>query len=365
MAKLEIKQLRKQFGDVEIIKGIDLTVQDKEFVVLVGPSGCGKTSTLRVIAGLEEATSGMLSIDGRQVTDVSAKDRDIAMVFQSYALYPHMNVYDNMALALKMRRMPKDEIDRRVREAAKSLGLEALLDRRPANLSGGQRQRVAVGRAIVRQPKLFLFDEPLSNLDAKLRGQMRAELKRLHRTLEATIIYVTHDQVEAMTLGDMVVVMKDGIIQQVGAPLEVYRRPANVFVAGFIGSPTMNFLHCRYRSEDGRGQLEGPGGFRIAIPADGQNRLGAYNGRDILLGIRPEDIALSNPEDAADVRFDAKVDVIEPLGAESLLTVRLGDTAFVSRIFTPSGLSANQHVSLSVNTQNLHFFDPITEEAIN
>src|SRR5213595_3100949 len=265
MAQVVLKDLNKKYDEVHAVKDVNLTIRDKEFMVLVGPSGCGKTTTLRMVAGLEEITAGEIAIGDRIVNDLPPKDRDIAMVFQNYALYPHMTVYDNMAFGLKMRKFPKPEIEKRVKDAAEILGIQDLLKRKPRQLSGGQRQRVAVGRAIVRHPQVFLFDEPLSNLDAKLRVQMRVELKRLHERLETTAIYVTHDQVEAMTLGDRVVVMKDGVVQQVGEPLELYDRPANRFVAGFIGSPAMNFAEVTIGSTGGELWAEAPG-LRIGIP---------------------------------------------------------------------------------------------------
>src|SRR5690554_686499 len=296
MASVTLERVTKRFGNVIAVDEASLEIRDKEFLVLVGPSGCGKSTTLRMVAGLEDVTEGNIYIGDRLVNDVPPKDRDIAMVFQNYALYPHMDVYNNMAFGLKLRKFPKSEIDRRVKEAARMLGIENLLDRKPKQLSGGQRQRVAVGRAIVREPKVFLMDEPLSNLDAKLRVQMRAELSKLHRRLEATVIYVTHDQTEAMTMGDRIVVMKDGFIQQVGAPLEVYEKPVNVFVAGFIGSPAMNFMEGVLR-RDGETYFIDAKTFKLPIPAEKAasiKNLGKYVDKQVVLGIRPEDI-----EDAA------------------------------------------------------------------
>src|SRR5881409_3518899 len=282
MAQVLMKDLNKKYDEVHAVKDVNLHIRDKEFVVLVGPSGCGKSTTLRMVAGLEEITSGEISIGERVVNDLPPKDRDIAMVFQNYALYPHMSVYDNMAFGLKMRKFPKPEIQKRVQDAAEILGIQELLKRKPRQLSGGQRQRVAVGRAIVRHPQVFLFDEPLSNLDAKLRVQMRVELKRLHDRLETTAIYVTHDQVEAMTLGDRVVVMKDGLVQQVGDPLGIYSKPRNKFVAGFIGSPAMNFLDCAVAG-NGDLAIEAPG-LRISVPAGQKAALERYRGKPITLG---------------------------------------------------------------------------------
>src|SRR5881409_3892531 len=282
MAQVLMKDLNKKYDEVHAVKDVNLHIRDKEFVVLVGPSGCGKSTTLRMVAGLEEITSGEISIGERVVNDLPPKDRDIAMVFQNYALYPHMSVYDNMAFGLKMRKFPKPEIQKRVQDAAEILGIQELLKRKPRQLSGGQRQRVAVGRAIVRHPQVFLFDEPLSNLDAKLRVQMRVELKRLHERLETTAIYVTHDQVEAMTLGDRVVIMKDGLVQQVGDPLGIYSKPRNKFVAGFIGSPAMNFLDCAVAG-NGDLAIEAPG-LRISVPAGQKAALERYRGKPITLG---------------------------------------------------------------------------------
>ena len=313
------------------VKGIDLEIKDREFMVLVGPSGCGKSTTLRMIAGLEEISEGTISIDGRVVNDVLPKDRDIAMVFQNYALYPHMSVYENMAFGLKLRNLPKGEIDARVREAAAMLGLEDLLERKPKALSGGQRQRVAVGRAIVRKPKVFLFDEPLSNLDAKMRVSTRAELSRLHARLGATMIYVTHDQTEAMTMGDRICVMKDGEIQQVAAPMELYQRPVNRFVAGFIGSPAMNFFQGSiWRGDGGMKFVEEAGGgdaLSVALSAGSGS-----GGMRVVLGVRPEDVVVGQ---GAETGNAVTVELVEPMGAETFLHLRTGNTSFVARV--PSG----------------------------
>ncbi|HLB83367.1 MAG TPA: sn-glycerol-3-phosphate ABC transporter ATP-binding protein UgpC, partial [Steroidobacteraceae bacterium] len=313
MASVDIVSAKKRFGDVEVLHGVDIKIADGSFTVLVGPSGCGKSTLLRMIAGLEHISSGEIRIGGKVVNDMQPKERDIAMVFQNYALYPHMSVYDNMAFGLKMRKFPKAEIEKRVRDAAEILGIQELLKRKPRQLSGGQRQRVAVGRAIVRHPQVFLFDEPLSNLDAKLRVQMRVELKRLHERLETTAIYVTHDQVEAMTLGSRVVVMRDGWVQQVGEPLEIYSRPANKFVAGFIGSPAMNFIPVTIAEANGAIYAEASG-LRIKVPADKAAPLKAYKGQSITLGIRPEDLRVGSGADSSDLSFDAVVEVVEPLG---------------------------------------------------
>src|SRR6202163_1257850 len=312
MGQVVLKGINKFYESVHAVRDVNLQIRDKEFVVFVGPSGCGKTTTLRMIAGLEAISSGDISIDGNVINELAPMDRDIAMVFQNYALYPHMSVYDNMAFGLKMRKFEKPEIDQRVREAADILGIGELLKRKPRQLSGGQRQRVALGRAIVRHPRVFLFDEPLSNLDAKLRVQMRVELKKLHLRLGTTAIYVTHDQVEAMTLGDRVVVMKDGVVQQVGEPLELYNRPANRFVAGFIGSPAMNFAKVGVAEENGAIYAVGEG-LRLTLPAALAARLRSYVGEEVTLGIRPEDLLLDGGG-ADGFSFGAVVEVIEQLG---------------------------------------------------
>ncbi|MBI3455547.1 MAG: sn-glycerol-3-phosphate ABC transporter ATP-binding protein UgpC [Candidatus Rokubacteria bacterium] len=362
MAQVVLKELVKKFDEVVAVRDINLTIKDQEFMVLVGPSGCGKSTTLRMIAGLEEITAGEIYIGERLVNDLPPKDRDIAMVFQNYALYPHMSVYDNMAFGLKMRKFPKAEIDKRVREAALMLGIQELLQRKPRQLSGGQRQRVAVGRAIVRHPQVFLFDEPLSNLDAKLRVQMRVELKRLHERLETTAIYVTHDQVEAMTLGDRVVVMKDGIVQQVGDPLGVYSKPRNRFVAGFIGSPAMNFLECTVVG-DGDLSVETPG-FRIGVPPAQKGALERYRGKPVTLGARPEDLREARPDDPKTYRVGAVVDVVEPLGNEILLNVSVGKNTLVARVPPSSRVRLHEQIALTLNHDRLHFFDTQTEQAI-
>jgi multiple sugar transport system ATP-binding protein len=362
MAQVVLKDLGKKFDEVVAVRDVNLTIKDQEFIVLVGPSGCGKSTTLRMIAGLEEISSGEIYIGERLVNDLPPKDRDIAMVFQNYALYPHMTVYDNMAFGLKMRKFPKPEIDKRVREAAQMLGIQDLLTRKPRQLSGGQRQRVAVGRAIVRHPQVFLFDEPLSNLDAKLRVQMRVELKRLHERLETTAIYVTHDQVEAMTLGDRVVVMKDGLVQQVGDPLGVYSKPRNRFVAGFIGSPAMNFLDC---AVTGNGELAVESqGQRVSVPPAQKAALERYKGKTVTLGVRPEDIREATPADPASYRLDAVVEVVEPLGNEILLDVRVGRHPLVARVPPTSRVRIHEQVPLSLNPDRLHFFDTQSEQAI-
>jgi multiple sugar transport system ATP-binding protein len=364
MAEVVLKDLVKKFGDVVAVKDMNLTVHDREFLVLVGPSGCGKTSTLRMVAGLEEITAGEVHIGGRLVNHLPPKDRDIAMVFQNYALYPHMTVYDNMAFGLKMRKFSRAEIEKRVQEAAEILGIQELLQRKPRQLSGGQRQRVAVGRAIVRHPQVFLFDEPLSNLDAKLRVQMRVELKKLHQRLQATAIYVTHDQVEAMTLGDRVVVMKDGVIQQVGDPLEVYSSPANKFVAGFIGSPAMNFFDCTVTGAGGNLSLEAPG-LCLSVPKERDESLAAHINRQVTLGIRPEDIKEVSEGGPPGASIEAVVEVKEPLGSEVLLNMRVGPNPVVARVQPSTTIRVGEKVRLSVDPTKIYLFDPHTEQAIS
>jgi multiple sugar transport system ATP-binding protein len=363
MARVLLKNLNKKFDETHVVKDVNLEIRDREFVVLVGPSGCGKTTTLRMVAGLEEITSGEISIDGRVVNDLPPMDRDIAMVFQNYALYPHMSVYDNMAFGLKMRKFEKSEIEKRVRRSAEILGIQALLERRPRQLSGGQRQRVALGRAIVRDPRVFLFDEPLSNLDAKLRVQMRVELKRLHHRLETTAIYVTHDQVEAMTLGDRVVVMKDGVVQQVGEPLELYGRPANRFVASFIGSPAMNFAEVNVAESNGALWAESPG-LRLRIPAARTEALRRHSGSSVVLGVRPEALRVATAADPAEQVLETAVEVVEPLGNEILLDVRVGAQLMVARVDPGTRVKVRDAVRLAVDPERLHFFDAKTEAAL-
>src|SRR5438874_8616035 len=323
MAQVVIRSLNKKFDEVHAVKDVNLDIRDKEFMVFVGPSGCGKTTTLRMVAGLESITSGRIMIDDKVINELPPMDRDIAMVFQNYALYPHMSVYDNMAFGLKMRKFERTDIVKRVQDAAEILGIQELLRRKPRQLSGGQRQRVALGRAIVRHPQVFLFDEPLSNLDAKLRVQLRVELKKLHERLETTAIYVTHDQVEAMTLGDRVVVMKDGWIQQVGEPLELYGRPAHRFVAGFLGSPAMNFATVKVNRNNGAIWAVNEG-LRIKVPAEAAARLGRHAHDEVTMGIRPEDLRVANDADPLDMSIDVVVEVVERLGSEILLDVAIG-----------------------------------------
>ena len=381
MAGVELKNLTKSFNKVTAVNGINLEIRDKEFMVLVGPSGCGKTTALRMIAGLEESTDGEILIGDRVVNDVSPKDRDIAMVFQNYALYPHMSVYDNMSFGLRLKRTPtggvwpmnskrtftKEEIDRRVQEAAEMLGLKPLLQRKPKELSGGQRQRVALGRAIVREPKVFLMDEPLSNLDAKLRVQTRAELIKLHRRLGITTIYVTHDQVEAMTMGDRITVMSNGVIQQVGAPLELYNHPDNLFVAGFIGSPAMNFVPVGI-AQYGDRLLVDAGSFRVVLPPAQAERVRNYVGKKCMFGIRPEDIydkqlpGLVNSD--ADNTISVDVDVIEPLGSDVEMYLKAGDTSLIAMIDSASPARVGDKIEVILDMNKTHLFDTESEQAL-
>ncbi|MBM3648876.1 MAG: sn-glycerol-3-phosphate ABC transporter ATP-binding protein UgpC [Alphaproteobacteria bacterium] len=364
MALVSIRNVNKVYdGNVHAVKNVDLEIRDKEFMVFVGPSGCGKTTTLRMVAGLESITSGDILIGDTVVNQLPPMDRDIAMVFQNYALYPHMSVFHNMAFGLKMRKFDKAEIDKRVRDAAAILGIEDLLARKPRQLSGGQRQRVALGRAIVRHPQVFLFDEPLSNLDAKLRVQMRVELKKLHERLGTTAIYVTHDQVEAMTLGDRVVVMKDGVVQQVGEPLELYNTPANRFVAGFIGSPAMNFAEVTLSASGGKVWAEAPG-LKIGLPEPVARRVGSRNGTKATVGVRPEDLHVAGPADPAELCFDVEVEVIEQLGSEIVLDTRAASNAFVASVEPTLRVRMHDRLRLAINPNRLHLFDAATEAAI-
>jgi multiple sugar transport system ATP-binding protein len=364
-----LEHVYKRFGNVLAVNDATLEIKDKEFVVLVGPSGCGKSTTLRMVAGLEEITEGNIYIGETLVNDVPPKDRDIAMVFQNYALYPHMDVYNNMAFGLKLRKLPRAEIDRRVKEAARTLSISNLLDRKPKALSGGQRQRVALGRAIVREPKVFLMDEPLSNLDAKLRVQMRSELSKLHNRLQTTIIYVTHDQTEAMTMGDRIVVMKDGLIQQVGAPMDIYRNPCNVFVAGFIGSPAMNFINVKLlRDEQDELYLEGAD-FKLKVPAEKKasfKNLLSYLNKQLILGIRPEDIEdrAVVPDADPESCFKAMVEVTEPMGSELYCYLTVGGSLITARVDAYSTARADTAHEFFANMKMMHVFDPVTEKAV-
>ncbi len=366
MASLSLKNICKKYPNgFEAVKDFNLEIADKEFIIFVGPSGCGKSTTLRMVAGLEEISSGELSIDGKIVNDVEPKDRDIAMVFQNYALYPHMTVFDNMAFGLKLRKVPKDEIKKKVEDAARILDLEKLLDRKPKALSGGQRQRVAMGRAIVREPKVFLMDEPLSNLDAKLRVQMRSEIAALHQRLGATIIYVTHDQTEAMTLGTRIVVLKDGVIQQVDSPQKLYNEPDNLFVAGFIGSPQMNFLdaECSVSGNDVKLKF---GEFSVTLPASKAGALKAYNGKTVVLGIRPEDID-DNPafiEAHADSVVSTTVTGYELLGSEVLLYYTLNGSNMTAKVDSRTPARLGDKIKLALDVEKIHVFDKETELTI-
>lgn len=396
MARVQLVEVTKRFGSTVAVDRVSLDIADGEFLVLVGPSGCGKSTLLRLIAGLEDVTEGEIYIDDRNVNDVPPKDRDVAMVFQNYALYPHMTVYDNMAFGLRMRKVPRDEIDRRVRQAAETLGLTHLLKRRPAQLSGGQRQRVALGRAIVRDPKVFLMDEPLSNLDAQLRVQMRTELARLHQRLGTTTIYVTHDQVEAMTLGDRIAVLRDGKLQQVATPHEIYARPANVFVASFIGSPPMNFVRGQVESRDdgvwftGEGltcRLEGELAEAAAAYLRTGDGLGSSDGdragasgqgrRDAILGVRPEHVQARLADEGSVAgtgasggaagqgpHLVATVEVVEPLGAETYVYVTAGSLALTVRVDPRMVLRPGDRLALTLETGHLHLFDAATEASV-
>ena len=363
MATVSIREVHKHYDDFHAVKGVSLEIKDHEFVVLVGPSGCGKTTTLRMVAGLESITEGHVLIGDTVVNELPPMDRDIAMVFQNYALYPHMSVYDNMAFGLKMRKFDKAEIKRRVAEAADILGIKDHLHRKPRQLSGGQRQRVALGRAIVRNPQVFLFDEPLSNLDAKLRVQMRVELKKLHQRLGTTAIYVTHDQVEAMTLGDRVVVMKDGLIQQVGEPLDLYNTPANKYVAGFIGSPAMNFADVTI-AQNGSGLVATNNAMNIAVPEHLAAPLGAHVGKPATFGIRPEDLRLADGSEPQHQTFEAVVEVAEQLGSEILLDVTCGPSSMVASVDPTVRVKPGETIRLAFNPKRAHFFDGKSEMAV-
>ncbi|KOF56177.1 MULTISPECIES: ABC transporter ATP-binding protein [Clostridium] len=368
MSNLSLRHIYKVYeGNVTAVKDFNLEIEDKEFVVFVGPSGCGKSTTLRMIAGLEEISQGELYIGDKLVNDVSPKDRDIAMVFQNYALYPHMTVYDNMAFGLKLRKIPKAEIDQKVKEAAKILDIDHLLDRKPKALSGGQRQRVAMGRAIVRNPKVFLLDEPLSNLDAKLRVQMRTEISKLHTKLQTTFIYVTHDQTEAMTLGTKLVVMKDGIVQQVDTPQKIYEHPINIFVAGFIGSPQMNFVDAKVTESNGKITLIVEGDT-IPLPQDKAEVLkkGGYIGKEVIMGIRPENID-EDPEfleKHKDAVIEAKVEVTELMGSETYIYLTKGKSNFTARVAGTSQAKAGDALKIGMNTSKIHIFDKETEQTL-
>ncbi len=369
MASIVIKNLKKEYPNGFVaIEGMDLDIADKEFVVLVGPSGCAKSTTLKMIAGLEEISDGEMYIGDRLVNTVAPKDREIAMVFQSYALYPHMTIYDNIAFGLKMRKTPKHEIDTLVKEAAEMLGITDLLDRKPKQLSGGQRQRVALGRAIVRKPEVFLFDEPLSNLDAKLRVKMRMELKKLHQRLKTTVVYVTHDQVEAMTMGSTIVVMKAGIIQQVGSPLELYNKPTNQFVAGFIGSPSMNFIECSISEESGSLFINS-GSFKLQLPEDKAAIVRNHGGKEFVFGIRPEDIRKrrEKKEEYFEAYVTANISVVEPLGKENYVDLEVDSISFMAIIDSRFPVASGESIDLTINMDKIQLFEKDTnaESIIN
>ena len=366
MASVTYQNVTKDFGEVIAVDDFSIHVEDREFLVLVGPSGCGKTTALRLLAGLEETTDGNISIGDRVVNDVPPKDRDIAMVFQSYALYPHMSVFDNMAFGLKLRKVPKNEIKQRVTDAAEILGIEMLMKRKPKQLSGGQRQRVAVGRAIVRDPAVFLFDEPLSNLDAKLRVQTRAEISKLHQRLQSTFIYVTHDQVEAMTMATRIAVMSDGVLQQIDNPQKLYDRPTNIFVAGFIGSPSMNFGDAKISKMNGVITVD-TGDVALNVPVEQRDVYADYIGKDIVFGVRPEDLhdpkfmppGVENPS-----LIEAKVDVMEKMGNEVFVYLNIGNRSMIARVDPRTDYKVGETVQVAGNTHNLHFFDKTTGVAI-
>lgn len=362
MAEVRLEKVVKKFDEVVAVDDFNLTIEDKEFMVLVGPSGCGKTTTLRMIAGLESITSGSVFIGEQMINRLPAKDRNIAMVFQNYALYPHMSVFENMAFSLEMRKRPKKEIKQRVAEAAEILGIQHLLTRKPKQLSGGQRQRVAVGRAIVRKPEVFLFDEPLSNLDAKLRVQTRLELKKLHERLATTAVYVTHDQVEAMTMGDRIVVMEDGLIQQVGSPLELYDEPANKFVAGFIGSPAMNFFEAEINRAAETVCLQA-GDVRIDLPSEKSKQLADYKEKRVIVGIRPEDLK-PTPEHVDGKTIQGTVEVVEPIGNETYVDLNAGNFNLIAAVGRKSQIRPHSNLALNLNMENLHLFSTQSEKAI-
>lgn len=365
MASVRLEHVFKRFGNVEAVSDVNLDIADQEFLVLLGPSGCGKTTTLRMVAGLEELSEGAIFIGDREVSQVAPKDRDIAMVFQNYALYPHMTVYENMAFGLKLRKVPRAEIDRLVKEAAEILGLGALLTRKPKELSGGQRQRVALGRAIVRNPKAFLMDEPLSNLDAKLRTQTRVELKRLHQRLGATILYVTHDQTEAMTMGTRIVVMRDGVVQQVDTPDGIYNRPANMFVATFVGTPAMNLLNGDL-SQSGDDLTLSVAGQRITLPARLKKGAQTLADRRLTIGIRPEDVHLTKEfvDSHPKTQLKATVRVVEPMGHEKMVYLGLGDDTVIGRAPNNWDGDLGDEVTLALDETRMHAFDPATEDSL-
>ena len=361
MASIKLTNLWKHYGDVQAVRGINLDIGHNEFVALVGPSGCGKTTTLRMIAGLEDITGGEIEIGENVVNEVPPKDRDIAMVFQNYALYPHMSVYQNMSFGLKIRKTPKEEIDKRVQMAAEILNISELLERRPAQLSGGQRQRVAMGRAIVRDPVVFLFDEPLSNLDAKLRVQMRTEIKKIHQRVQTTVVYVTHDQVEAMTLADRIVVMNEGVIEQVGTPNEMYSSPKTHFVASFIGSPSMNFMNCQLAKTAGGLAVRLSDDLSLPVPEDRTARYEPYADKEMTFGIRPEHVTEKRPQANGTLQnIDANVNVLEPMGVDTMVFFNLGPSEICARAEPSSVSDVGQSMGFTVNMDKMHLIDPST-----
>ena len=365
MASISLKNIYKIYpGDVTAVTDFSLEIDDKEFIIFVGPSGCGKSTTLRMIAGLEEISKGEIYIGNKLINDVAPKDRDIAMVFQNYALYPHMTVYKNMAFGLELRKVPKDEIRKRVTEAAKILDIEHLFERKPKALSGGQRQRVALGRAMVRNPQVFLLDEPLSNLDAKLRTAMRSEIIKLHKRLETTFVYVTHDQIEAMTMGDRIVVMKDGFIQQVDTPQNIYNYPCNLFVAGFIGAPQMNFLDARVKVEDENIIVDFNGNYQFILTGQKAKNLKAYAGKDIVAGIRPEDLKIRNTEELSNYKTKARVDITELMGSEIYIYFDCYGQKLICKTSADIIVKSDSEIEIAFDINKMHFFDKETESAI-
>ncbi len=365
MASISLKNIYKIFpGNVTAVTDFNLEIDDKEFIILVGPSGCGKSTTLRMVAGLEEISKGEIYIGDTLVNDVAPKDRDIAMVFQNYALYPHMTVYKNMAFGLELRKVPKAEIRKRVTEAAKILDIEHLLERKPKALSGGQRQRVALGRAMVRNPKVFLLDEPLSNLDAKLRTAMRSEITKLHKRLETTFVYVTHDQIEAMTMGDRIVVMKDGFIQQVDTPQNLYNYPCNLFVAGFIGAPQMNFLDARVKVENGNTIIDFNGNYQFVLTGKNAEKLKKYDGKDIVMGIRPENLKIKNIEELSNYKAKAHVEITELMGSEIYVYFDCYGQKLICKTPADTIVKSDSEIEIAFDVNKMHFFDKDTETAI-
>ncbi len=366
MASVSLRKIVKIFGDNKVVNGVDLEIEHNEFIVLVGPSGCAKSTILRMIAGLEDITEGKIAIDDHVINELAPKDRDIAMVFQDYALYPHLNVFRNMAFGLEMKKLPAAEIKKLVLNAAKSLNIEELLNRKPKQLSGGQRQRVAIGRAIVRNPKVFLFDEPLSNLDAKLRSQMRTEIKKLHRAIATTVIYVTHDQVEAMTMADRMVVLRDGSIEQIGKPDEIYNQPLNLFVASFIGAPTINFIPARLVNKDHRLALELKEGIVLFIPDSRTEHYNKYCNKEVILGLRPDVFSLAVEEATAksENSISSQISVIEPLGSETLYFFNLGFTEIVAQLPPLQNFNPGDLLPLKIDMHKMHLFDPSTEKRL-